>query len=396
MRPLLGHRVVEVGQFAAGPFCGLLLADLGADVVKVEPPAGDETRRWGPPVGTESGSFLTLNRNKRGIALDWREPRGAEVLRRLLARADGLVENLRPGALERAGFGYQALSTELPRLIYVSISGYGHTGPYRERGGFDAVIQAASGLMSVTGEPDGRPLKCGVPVADFGAGVYGALAFLACLTARERSGRGQHADISMLDGMVSWLGLLAPFCWFGGPPPGRLGSGHPYRTPYQSYRTADGYIALAAGNERLWAAVCRAIGREAWLKEPRFADNAARKSNDAELTRQIEAVLAEEGTSVWVERLNREGVPCARVNSVADALADPQVRARGMVTHALHPDLGEIPQLNTPLRLSGATPAAATPAPRLGEHAVELLREAGYRDGEIAALLRSGVVAGAA
>jgi crotonobetainyl-CoA:carnitine CoA-transferase CaiB-like acyl-CoA transferase len=372
---LEGIKVLDFTEYGAGPFCSMMLGDLGADVIKVEPPRGDALRLWGPMQEGMSAPFLQLNRNKRSVVLDLKDPRDQERARELACRSDVLIENFRPGTMEKLGLHYPALRELAPRLIYCSLSGYGQTGPYRDRGGFDLVLQGHGGLMSVTGDPDGAPVKAGVPVIDFGAAAHAAVGILAAHVARSRTGRGQWVDISLLDVPVSWLCLLAGKYWASGEVQQPLGSAHPLSAPYQAFRAADGYLTIAAGNERLWLSTCEVLGLEALTDDPRFRTNADRARNQAELTPLVEAVLKTRPVREWVDRLTQLGVPSGPINNVDQVLEDPQVLHREMVVNLDHPRLGSVKSIGCPIKLSETPARLDRPAPDLGQHTAEVLAE---------------------
>jgi crotonobetainyl-CoA:carnitine CoA-transferase CaiB-like acyl-CoA transferase len=394
--PLAGLRVVELSHILAAPTCGLMLADLGADVVKIErPPKGDMTR-WDTieedRMGAETASFMTVNRNKRSLALDLKSEAGKAVLGRLLARADVLVENYRPGVLDRLGFGYDELKARCPRLVYCSITGYGRSGPLAERGGFDLVAQAMSGLMSVTGEgPDRPPVKCGSPMTDIGAGILAAMGILAAVHERERSGRGQLVDTSLLEAGIAFTYWQSALVFASGMTPRAMGSAHPLYAPYQAFETADGWIALGTSNEANWRRLLDALDLPALGEDPRFRDADARMKNRAAL----EALLAERfrtrSTEAWLAALEPVGIPLGPVLTVNEMHDHPQVRAREMVTEVEHSRLGPVPALGCPVKFSTQPSIRKRGAPLLGEHSREVLRECGYGEAEIEALLRDGV-----
>jgi crotonobetainyl-CoA:carnitine CoA-transferase CaiB-like acyl-CoA transferase len=401
--PLAGIRVADCSTVLAGPYCTMLLADLGADVVKVEPPEGDATRGWGPPwvgtlaAGTRTAAYyLAINRNKRSIRLDLRSDPGREVLRRLLARSDVLVENFRTGSLDRLGFGDAALEALNPGLVHLAITGFGTDGPDAAKPGYDFVIQAVGGLMSITGDPDadgGRPTKVGVAISDVVSGLFGTVSVLAGLLARERrAAGGQRIDVSLLESTLAVLVNQAQNAFVGGRAPGRLGNAHPNLVPYETFRTADGELAIAVGSERQWPRLCEAIGLPGLAGDPRFATNGERVVHRAELRPILAARFAAHTTAEWTEALDAADIPFGPINDIAAAFATPQAQARGMTVEVEHPALGVLRQVGVPFRLS-ATPASIRSAPPLlGEHGDEILAELGYDAADVRTLHDLGVV----
>ena len=429
--PLTGIRVCDLSTVLAGPYCTMLLADLGADVIKVEPPEGDGTRRWGPPwagapeegaaypVGDpraapgyrgEAAYYLSINRNKRGIRLDLKRDAGRDVLRRLLATSDVLVENHRVGGLSRLGFPDEEIARISPALVHLAISGFGPDGPYRDRPGYDFIVQAMAGLMSITGAPDetgGEPTKVGVAVVDLATGMLGAVAVLAALLARERGaggrpgpggedgpGRvaGQRIDISLFESTIAWLANQASNYLVGGVVPGRLGNAHPNITPYETFWTADGSIAVAVGSDRQWPRFCEAVGLPALVRDARFATNGARVEHRAELRRMLEPAFATRTSADWSGRLLAAEVPAGPINDLAQVFADPQAVARRMVESVAHPTIGELRTTGIPFKLATTPASVRTAPPLLGEHTDEVLAELGFDADEVRRMRATGVV----
>jgi crotonobetainyl-CoA:carnitine CoA-transferase CaiB-like acyl-CoA transferase len=369
---LAGLRVVEFCSTAAGPFCAMLLADMGAEVVKVEPPEGDALRQWPPITEGFSENFASLNRNKKSVALDLKDPAAAAIARRLVLDSDVLVENNRPGVMERLGLGYAALSREKPSLVYCSISAYGQQGPRATEGGFDLTIQAAAGVMSVTGEEGGAPVKCGVPVSDFASGLYGAFAIAAAIAQVRAGGRGAHLDVPMF-GCTLAIAALQTSEYFGtGRSPRKLGSAHPRNAPYQAFRAADGYFAIAAGNQGLWLKVVEAVAQPQLAQDPRFGSTRERAANQAALREILEGVFTTKPAAHWLTVFRAAGVPHAPINDYASALADPQVAHAGWVQPLSLPGGAQTKTFASPLRIDGEGASVDRPPPALGEHTQEI------------------------
>lgn len=392
--PLEGVTVLDLTRVLSGPYCTMLLADMGARVIKIEQPGrGDETRSWGPPfVAGESAYFLSINRNKESVTLDFKQRQGRQLLDRLLERADVLVENFRPGTLARQGLDYASLRASRPDLVYCSISGFGHTGPRRDQPGYDAVIQAEGGLMAVTGEADGPPMRVGVAIADLVAGLLGAQGIALALYARERSGRGQHVDVSMFDGVVSLLSYHASIYLTSGETSRRVGNRHATIAPYDTFAAADGELFLAVGNDDQFRRFCAAAGVPELLDDPRFATNPSRVVHHRELKQQLAPVLRRQTRGDWIRLLAEAGVPCGAVREVPEALNDPQVLARRMIEVVEHASAGPLRVLGVPLKLSDAAPSVRTAPPVLGQHTEAVLRELGVTTEAIAELRARGVV----
>jgi crotonobetainyl-CoA:carnitine CoA-transferase CaiB-like acyl-CoA transferase len=385
-KALEGIRVVDVTQVMAGPFCAMQLCDMGADVIKVEPPEGDSTRRMAGASGQDSAAFNAVNRGKRGIVLDLKTPGGQRALRRLLGRADILIENYRPGVMKRFGLDYATLTPEFPTLIYASISGYGQTGPDASKGGFDLIAQGVSGLMSVTGEPGGPPVKIGVPITDLGAAMFALAGILAALHHRHQTGRGQYIETSLVEAGLAFS-VWESAQYFGeGVTPGPLGSAHRLLAPYQAIRCADGYITLGAANDRLFERLSGVLGHPEWPTLPAYANATARVANCARLIQEIEAITAGASRQHWIAVLEANSIPCGPINDYAEAFADRQVRAREMVVPIDHPTLGRLHTPGSPLKMSDTPPTVGRRAPLLGEHTRDVLLEAGYTEEDIARL----------
>lgn len=403
--PLARLRVVDLSTVLAGPFCTMLLGDLGADIVKVEPPEGDATRRWGPPWVEGAGGgprtaayYLTVNRNKRSLRLDLKQAAGRQVLARLLSDADVVVENYRVGGFARLGFPDDELERLNPRLIHLAISGYGPTGPDRHRPGYDFVAQAVGGLMSITGGPaeeGGFATKVGVAISDVATGLFGAVSVLAALLGRQREvpgAAGQRIDVSLLESTLAILVNQAQNAFVTGVAPGRRGNAHPNIVPYEAYETADGAIAVGIGSERQWGRLCTALGLPALADDPRFASNGDRVERRSELNPTLAARFAERPSADWLAALDAAGVPAGPINDVIEAFAAPQAQARQMRVSIEHPILGSVDQVGLPFDLSGTPASIRTAPPQLGEHSDEILIGCGYSPDEIAGLRADGVI----
>jgi crotonobetainyl-CoA:carnitine CoA-transferase CaiB-like acyl-CoA transferase len=395
MGPLAGVRVIEFAHIMAGPTCGLMLADLGADVIKVERiGAGDDTRRSVPPaVDGESAAFMMMNRNKRGLAVDLKAEAGREIARRLIAGADVVIENFRKGAMERLGLGYEAMREVNPGIVYCEISGFGRTGPYAERGGFDLIAQGMSGVMSITGEGPGRPpVKVGGPITDITAGILAAMGILAAYARRLKTGHGQRVDTSLFEAGIVHTYWQSAIAFATGVAPGPMGSAHPLNAPYQALQTADGWITIGAANQANWLKLLDAIEHPQLIDDLRFADNDARMRNLDALVAVVEPVFRARSTQDWLARLETAGVPAGPILDVIQMHDDPQTRARGMVQTVRHTRVGEVQTIGCPVKFSD-TPAEITRgAPLLGEHGREVLSEIGYGEEEIDRFVADGVV----
>lgn len=373
---LAGIRVLDVSQVMAGPFCAMQLSDMGADVIKVEPPGGDSTRRMAGASADGSPAFDAVNHGKRSVVLDLKDAEGQAAMRRLIATADVLIENARPGVMARFGLDYASLAPAYPRLIYASISGYGQTGPDSSKGGFDLIAQGVSGLMSVTGQPGGPPTKVGVPITDLGAGLFALAAILAALYDRTRTGLGQHIDTSLVEAGVALSVWEAAQHFADGSAPGPLGSAHRMLAPYQAIRCADGFITIGAGTDRLFARLATLLGHPEWVGDPAFADETARVAARARLAHLIEGETIHAPRATWLSRLDAAGIPCGPINGYPEVFADPQILAREMVVDIDHPTRGRVRTLGSPIKMSRTPPRVAGRAPRLGEHTREILHSA--------------------
>ena len=390
---LEGIRVIDLTRAMAGPFCCMLLGDMGADVIKVEPPGGDGARHAGTMLAPGvSAAYLAPNRNKRGITLDLKRPEAVAVLARLVATADVLVENYRPGVTRRLGIDHERLRPINPRLIYCSISGFGQTGPYASRPGYDLIGQATSGIMSATGGPDGPPIKVGVPIASMGAGLFAVVGILCALRARRVTGRGQHVDTSLFEAGLALSAWEATEYWYTGQIPRRLGTAHRLSAPYQAFRASDGHLTVGAGNSRLWPRFCEVLGLSPLVDDARFKTVGDRVKNQRELERLVEAVTARHTRAHWLEKCEASGIPAGPIYTVPEALADAHAQARGMTQEYDYPGVGRVKTLGNPVKLSRSPVRAPKGAPRLGEDNEALFAELGYGRGEIDALRARGAI----
>ena len=392
--PLAGFTILDLTRVLSGPYCTMVLSDLGARVIKVEQPGkGDDTRAWGPPfLGDESAYFLSINRNKESVTLDFKPPAGREVLETLIARADVFVENFRPGTLARAGFGFEAVHARFPRLVYASISGYGQTGPRSDEAGYDAVMQAEGGLMSVTGDADRPGYRMGVAITDMVAGLYAAQGITAALLSRERTGLGQHVDIGMLDTTAALLTYQAANWFANGKTPLRKGNRHATIAPYETFTTEDGEIVIAVGNDEIWKRFCQVIGLPEMATDPRFLTNRDRMANYDEMRPPIDRAFRTAGNAEWVSRLNAGNVANGEVRDIGQMLVDPQLAARDMIATMMHPTIGATRVIGAPIKLSETPASLRTPPPVLGQHTDAVLTELGYSSDAIAALRTSRVI----
>jgi len=375
MQPLNGIRVLDLSRVLAGPYCTMVLGDLGADVIKVESPQGDETRSWGPPFAEgESAYYLCVNRNKRSIVVDIKAAEGRDILHRLIQRSDILVENFRPGSLARLSLDFESASALNPNLIYCSITGFGQMGPLRDKPGYDFMIQAMGGLMSFTGEPNGEPMKVGVAVADLFAGQNAVIAILAALQARTQTGKGQHIDISLFDSQLGMLANVASNYLVSGNLPKRYGNAHANIVPYQSFQASDGWFVVAVGNDAQFATMCKLIGENELVKDPRFATNSARVQNRNTLISILKPVFLTKTVNEWLSLIGDE-FPCGPINNLEQTFSMSQVESREMLIHMEHPTIGELPLVGSPLKFRDTPVEYKLTPPRLGEHTEEVLKE---------------------
>ncbi|MDB5907375.1 MAG: acyl-CoA transferase/carnitine dehydratase [Massilia sp.] len=392
--PLAGMRVLELAQIMAGPTCGMMLADMGADVVKIEKlPGGDDARGYHEPrVNGVSAPFMILNRNKRGIALNLKHEQGRDILLRMVREVDVLTENYRRGTLEKLGLGYDTLSKVNPGLIYCAVSGYGRDGPMGDKPGFDLIAQGFSGLMSITGEPGRPPAKTGNSIADINAGILSVAGILAAYVHKLKTGEGQVVDTSLMEAAVQQTYWQAAIYFATGESPGPTGSAHLLAAPYQAFRASDGWVNIGGANQGNWERIATALGHPEWLNDPRYATNSARMANLDVLTEAINAVVSTRGKAHWIEVFDAAGVPAGPVHTIGEALSHPQTLARGMVVELDHPQAGPTKALGCPLHFSQTPTRIDRPAPMLGEHSRELLREYGYTDAEIDGFVTAGVI----
>ncbi|HMB87267.1 MAG TPA: CoA transferase [Methylomirabilota bacterium] len=390
--PLDGVKVLDMTEHMAGPYCTMILADMGAEVIKLERPgAGDSSRGMGD--GTERNPYFRyINRNKKSLTLDYKGARGREIFLKLIPEVDVLVENYRATVMDRAGLSWDILTRLNPRLIYAQLSGFGSDGPYREKGGFDLIAQGMGGIMHVTGEPDGAPTSVGLPICDLGTGMWGAQGVLAALYERQRTGRGQKIECSLLETAVAFSSWTSAGWLADHVEPVRMGSRHRQNAPYQRFETQDGYMMIGASGQSIWERCARALGHPEWLADPRFAKATERRKNRFALEKEIVAVLVTAPTAHWTKVLDDAGVPCGPVYTYAQLFSDPQVKHREMVVHADDAELGRVPHIRTPIRMSAAAVAVRRTAPRLGQHTDEILAGLGYAPAQVAELRRERVI----
>jgi crotonobetainyl-CoA:carnitine CoA-transferase CaiB-like acyl-CoA transferase len=391
---LAGIKVIELAQIMAGPTCGMLLADMGADVIKVEKlPGGDDTRSYTEPaIKGESAAFMILNRNKRGVAVNLKTPGGLEVVKRLISDADVVTENYRKGTLEKLGLGYDVLQKLNPRLIYCAVSGYGRSGPYADKGGFDLIAQGFAGIMSITGEPGGPPAKSGTSIADINAGILAALGIVSALVSRATTGRGQMVETSLMEAAIQQTYWQSAIFFATGVNAGPTGSAHILTAPYQAFPTQDGWINIGGANQSNWERIVKVIERPELANDPRFRTNGDRMKHLAELTPLLAERLRSRPSAAWIRAFEEAGVPVGPVNKIGDMLADPQVHAREMVIEVDHPRAGRVKSLGMPIKFSATRAETHRPAPLLGEHTQEVLEAVGYSRADIERLEREGAI----
>jgi len=394
VRPLESITVLDLSRALAGPYCTMMLADMGAEIIKIEMPGrGDDSRSWGPPfVEGESAYFMSVNRNKKSITLNLKSEKSKEIIEKLIKKADVVVENFRPGTMDKLGLSYENVAELNPEIIYASISGFGQDGPYRLLPGFDQVIQGMGGLMSVTGEPGGPPIKVGVAVADIAGGMFAAYGIMIALFNRQRTGKGQMIDVSLLDSQVAWLTYRAGSFFASGKIPQPLGSGHPNIVPYQAFKANDTYVNIAVGNDQLWQKFCSAVGLEDIVENPKFATNAKRVENRNELVNIISNIVSSKNAQEWLDILTKAGVPCGPIYTLDEIFTDPQVLHRNMVKDLDHIKAGKIKVTGVPVKLSATPGEILTAPPVLGQHTKEILLEIGYSDNDIEKFYQEKVV----
>lgn len=391
--PLDGVKVLDISRVLTGPFCTMLLGDLGADVIKIEIPGkGDETREWGPPfVEGESSYYLSINRNKRSLTLDLKSPKGREILLKLASKCDVIIENFLPGTVERLGIDYKAVRQVNPEIIYCSISGFGQDGPFKSVPAYDLMMQGMGGLMSITGEQNGDPVRIGVALIDIGAGMYAALGIISALMVKKETGKGQYVDVSLMDTETSWLTYMATNYFATGKDPVRMGSAHPTIVPYQAYAAKDQHFVLAVGNDAIWQRFCDAVGLTV-TNDPRFATNSMRVKNREILNQILHELFKQKNAHEWIDLLQAARVPCGLVNSISQVVNHPQTQHRQMIVEMEHPKAGKIKVLGNPIKLSRTPPQYKLHPPLLGQHSEEILKELGFTDEDISKLREESII----
>jgi len=391
--PLEGIIVIDLTRAMSGPFATMLLGDFGAEVIKIEPPGGDETRRWGPPfVDGESTYFLSINRNKKSVCVDLKSKEGKGIIKKLLSSADVIIENFKPGVTQRLGLDYESVMALNPGIVYCSISGFGQTGIWKDKAGYDLVALALSGMMELTGEPDSEPVKFAVPVADIAAGMFAAFSIVSALYKRQSTGQGEYIDVSLLDAMFYWLTHQGQSFISAGYEPRRLGSAHPSIAPYRAYRARDGYFVVTVGNDSLWERFCMAIGRNDLFQNPLYMTNPLRVKNRVRLDRILSRTFSLDTVDHWVKKLQDNGIPCAKVNTLAEAVGSEYVSDKGAIVSVQHRKVKDFAVVFTPPTLRRFPARVSLPPPELGEHTFEVLRSIGYTNDKIRELQKEGVV----
>ncbi|MFX1291260.1 MAG: CaiB/BaiF CoA transferase family protein [Promethearchaeota archaeon] len=394
VRPLEGIKVLDLSRALAGPYCTMMLADMGAEVIKLEMPgSGDDSRAWGPPFQEgESAYFISVNRNKKSMTLNLKKERSTEIVHNLIKQSDVIVENFRPGTMEKLGLSYTEIKEINPKIIYCSISGFGQDGPYRLLPGMDQVLQGMGGLMSITGEPNGPPIKVGVAVADIAGGMFAAYGIMVALFYRQKTGKGQKIDNSLLDNQVAWLTYQAGSFFVSGEIPKPLGSGHPVIVPYQAFKAKDTYFNLAVGNDQLWEKFCKAVGLEEIMNDPKYATNSMRVRNREEVVKIIENLICTKEAAEWLNILTKAGVPCGPIYTMDKLFSDPQVLHRKMVQELDHPKTGKIKVTGVPLKLSDTPGEILTAPPVLGQHTKDILLDLGYNEKDIGEMYKENII----
>jgi len=394
VHPLEGIKVLDLSRALAGPYCTMMLADMGAEVIKLEIPGrGDDSRGWGPPfLEGESAYFMSVNRNKKSMTLNLKKERALEIIHKLIKQSDVIVENFRPGTMEKLGLSYDKVNNINPKIVYCSISGFGQDGPYHLLPGMDQVLQGMGGLMSITGELNGPPIKVGVAVADIAGGMFAAFGIMIALFNREKSGKGQRIDNSLLDNQIAWLTYRAGSFFVSGEIPKPLGSGHPVIVPYQAFKAKDTYFNLAVGNDQLWVKFCKAVGLEEIMNDPKYATNSMRVKNREEVVKIVEDLICTKEAEEWLKILTDAGIPCGPIYTIDKLFNDPQVLHRKMVEELDHPKAGIIKVTGIPIKLSDTPGEILTAPPFLGQHTIEILHDLGYSERDIKAMYQDNII----